>query len=192
MGAEGDAHFVQLNLTTLTKAAAEPDPIEPEPPEPVKPIEPEPTPEPVEVEEIEPNARLEKSFRAVFMDAAQRVIRKEAMAVARMQKKHAGNRAAFADELGKFLAEHQDYIHDVFEPAVDSFSAAIGADFTDASLALIALAQWRVIISRETALAAFDAGVVHISQERPAAALVAGRVMAKILEVKNAQSKVLA
>jgi HK97 family phage portal protein len=105
IGDEGDKHYIQGAMVPLDMAAKGP-----QTPAAQKPLGDMPAPK------QEPKAEATNLFyaqRKVFMDAAQRVVRKECMALARMGRKHK-TFGAFAEDVGKFHAEQGTYFVEQF------------------------------------------------------------------------------
>ncbi|OPY74927.1 MAG: Phage portal protein [Syntrophorhabdus sp. PtaU1.Bin153] len=105
IGPDGDKRFVPLNMIPLEDAGKAQEPL------PAK-----------QKNSLIYRQRLENAYRRIFVDATERVIRKEVKAIRRLAEKHANNwiAAAFAE----FYREMPEYIQKQIMPACLSYSEA--------------------------------------------------------------------
>lgn len=117
IGSEGDKHFIQMNMTTLDKIG------EDRKPEPAPNVLPEPDTEGEPAEDADTNVK--RAMRAVFHDAADRVIRKDAKAI-RSQLKRFKETGQLATWLGVYFAENKVHIANQISPPIRALAESVG------------------------------------------------------------------
>jgi len=144
IGPAGDAHFVQMNMTTVERAVAGEG----------------------SATRTQPGAAdaewVKAAMMPVFTYEMSRLCKKEANAVARAAGKYAGDEAAFVRWLEKFYAEHEAAIVEAMQAGSYVLLALLGPGVRPAATA--ALRHWartQAAASRSAAATAFAAGGVE-------------------------------